>query len=290
MRKPLIAALVAGAIASVPAFSSFAQGQQNRQVPLPSMATVSAAMQRTFGYDPKVTWTIHTIRPSAISNMTDVLVSMGKQPPVHLFLSPDGKNAIVGQMLPFGLDPFAPTRATLKVGRGPALGADKPKIDIFVFTELECPHCKAAHPILLRLAKDFPQIRLVFEHFPLPPSTHPWAMKAAAYAACTGHGKPFWDYVTAVFEKMEEITPATADERLQGIAKTVGLNPSALATCVAQPATRALIDNSRMLGEALDVNQVPTVFVNGRRVLSIATIPYEDLKQLVQFEIDHANR
>jgi protein-disulfide isomerase len=207
-----------------------------------------------------------------------------------LFVSYDGKNAIVGQMIPFGRDPFTSTRATLAAMQGPALGADRPKIDIVVFTDFECAHCKLAHPILLKLAKDFPQTRLVFEHFPFPQNVHPWAMKAAAYAACTGHAKPFWDYVTAVFEKADQITAASADEKLQGIARTVGLNPSALATCAGQPATKALIDKSLALGQALDVNQVPTVFINGRRVISIATIPYESLKQLVHFEIYHANR
>jgi protein-disulfide isomerase len=44
------------------------------------------------------------------------------------------------------------------------------------------------------------------------------------------------------------------------------------------------------LGESLDINETPTVFVNGRRVKSIASIPYEQLKAMVQFEIDHAGK
>ena len=32
------------------------------------------------------------------------------------------------------------------------------------------------------------------------------------------------------------------------------------------------------------------LFINGRRVLAIAEIPYPMLKNLVQFEIDHAGR
>jgi protein-disulfide isomerase len=44
------------------------------------------------------------------------------------------------------------------------------------------------------------------------------------------------------------------------------------------------------LGESLGVYQTPTVFVNGRAVLSFAGIPYDNLKALVQFEIDHAGK
>ena len=45
--------------------------------------------------------------------------------------------------------------------------------------------------------------------------------------------------------------------------------------------------------EALVYADAPTermVFINGRRVLSIASIPYDQLKGLVQFEIDHAGK
>ena len=52
------------------------------------------------------------------------------------------------------------------------------------------------------------------------------------------------------------------------------------------PASR----NHRRLGATLDVNETPTVFINGRRVPGIANIPYDNLKQLVQFEIDHAGK
>jgi protein-disulfide isomerase len=38
------------------------------------------------------------------------------------------------------------------------------------------------------------------------------------------------------------------------------------------------------------VNETPTVFVNGRRVRGVGDFPYEKLKELVQFEIDHAGK
>jgi protein-disulfide isomerase len=50
------------------------------------------------------------------------------------------------------------------------------------------------------------------------------------------------------------------------------------------------VNKSLKFGQSLDVNQTPTVFINGRRVLGIGDIPYEQLKTLVQFEIDHAGR
>lgn len=61
-------------------------------------------------------------------------------------------------------------------------------------------------------------------------------------------------------------------------------------SCAASPETEARVKKSLALGQSMDVTSIPTVFINGRRVLAIATIPYGSLKELVQFEIDHAGR
>src|SRR5690349_9344416 len=54
---------------------------------LPSHADIDAALQRSFGYDPAITWNILDIRSSPIPGVADVLVSMNKQNPVHLYVS-----------------------------------------------------------------------------------------------------------------------------------------------------------------------------------------------------------
>src|SRR5690348_16822865 len=56
---------------------------------LPSQAEIDIALKRTFGYDPAVTWTIYDIKPSAIPGLADVLISMNKQNPIHVYISPD---------------------------------------------------------------------------------------------------------------------------------------------------------------------------------------------------------
>src|SRR5947209_16860753 len=126
---------------------------------LPSRIQIEAAMTRNFGYDPAVTWQIYEVREAPIPGMADVLLSMNKQAPVHLYISADGQNAIVGELIPFGPNPFAPARQKLKAADGPARGPQAPVISMIEFSDLECPHCKAAQPILEKLAADFPQVR-----------------------------------------------------------------------------------------------------------------------------------
>ena len=259
---------------------------------LPSQGEIDLALKRTFGYDPGLSWTIYDIKPATIPGLVDVLVSMNKQPPIHVYVSPDTPYAIVGDMIPFGPDPFAPAREKLKSADGPAKGAASPAIDIVEFSDLECPHCKKAAPILDKLVMDFPQVRLRFEQFPLPASMHPWALKAAEYADCAGRQSKdgFWKYVDAIFENQGSIAAATADDNLKQYATAAGLDAAKVSACAANPDTETRIKKSMQLGQSLDVNQTPTVFINGRRVLGIGDIPYEQLKSLVQFEIDHAGK
>jgi protein-disulfide isomerase len=259
---------------------------------LPTTEEVDAALKRTLGYDPGVTWQIYEIKPAAVPGLADVLFAINKQAAQHIYLSAGAQSAIIGELIPFGADPFAPARAKLKGAFGPGRGGPNPPIDIVEFSDLECPHCKKAQPIMGKLAADFPQVRFVFQQFPLPASLHPWAMKAAQYADCAGqiNKDAFWKYVDAIFENQGGIALATADDKLKELAIVNGLDAMKVAACADSPETAARIKKSTDLGASLEVNETPTVFINGRRVRGVADIPYEKLKELVQFEIDHAGK
>jgi len=259
---------------------------------LPDRTQIDAAMQRSFGYDPGITWNIYDVRQSPIPGIAEVIVSINKQPPVHIYLAPDMKNAMIGEMIPFGPNPFAEAREKLQAADGPSRGAQKPAIEIVEFSDLQCPHCKVAQPVLEKLAGDFPQVRYVFQQFPLPASLHPWAMKAAEYADCAEkeNKEAFWKYIDSIFENQGSIALVTADDKLKELATAAGLDATKVSACAATPEAERRVGKSLQLGQSLDVDQTPTVFINGRRVNGIGTIPYEQLKALVQFEIDHAGK
>ncbi len=259
---------------------------------LPTKDEVDAYMKRSFGYDPGVQWQIVNIRDSGVPGIAEIIVSVNRGEPYHLYFSAASQTAFVGQVLPFGPNPFAATRAKLQGIFGPSRGGQDPPIQIVEFSDLECPHCKAAQPIVEKLAADFPQVRFTFQQFPLPASLHPWAMKAAQYADCAGqmNKDAFWKYVDAIFENQGGIALATADDKLKELATANGLDAGKIAACAASPETDARVKKSLTLGEALNVGQTPTVFINGRTMLGIASVPYDSLKNLVQFEIDHAGK
>src|SRR5947209_2042784 len=78
---------------------------------------VDSFMRHTFGWNPDLKWQVGNIGPSDAAGVTEANVTVetaqGQQMLV-LFVTPDGKYAINGDMVPFGADPFAPAREQLK--------------------------------------------------------------------------------------------------------------------------------------------------------------------------------
>ena len=63
-----------------------------------------------FGYDPTLTYKVADIRPSERKDWrrsTVVLSSPQGQNATKLYVTPDGKHALAGEIMPFGARPFA---------------------------------------------------------------------------------------------------------------------------------------------------------------------------------------
>ncbi len=261
---------------------------------LPTEETVNAYMHRMFGYDPGVKWKILSIGESEVPEMALVMLRVGEGEGrlTQLYVSQDGHHAIVGEALPFGADPFADDRARLaRDAKGPSIGDAKAPVTIVEFSDLECPHCKAAQPVIDRLVADEPGVRLVFQHFPLE-NLHPWAFKAATFAQCVAQRKPrtFWIFIRSVFDGQLDITEANAGDKLKELVKAAGLDGDTIAGCAGSDATKADVWASTELGKQLGVTGTPTVFINGRKIQSLGQLPYETLKKLVEFEVAESRK
>jgi protein-disulfide isomerase len=270
-----------------------AQSQSsNAQTALPSRADVQAALSRMLGYDPNISWQIISIRPSPVPDMADVLISINNQGPSHIYLSPDGKFGIIGEMIPFGPDPFAPARTQLANVTGPTLGAAQPAIRIVEFTDLECQPCVNAQATLEKIVTDFPAVQVTYVPFVLPAAQHPWALKAAEYADCVARldAAGFWKFMDGVLAGQAEIDPANANDKFAAILTSAGADPAKISACAFTPETSANIQKASDLAAAMDIASVPTVFINGRRLSSLGNAPYEQVKAIVKFELEHAGK
>lgn len=254
---------------------------------LPTEETVNGFLQSTFGYQPSLTWKIADIRPAkaqGLAQVTVILTTPQGQQQQQFYVTPDGKHAVLGEIIPFGTHPFEPYRKELALrAKGPSRGPADSPVTIVEFSDMQCPHCKAAQPVLEKLLADEPNAKLVFENFPLP--NHDWAAKAAAYNDCIGRQSKdaFWKFMASVYDSQAEITAATADAKLTALADKAGVKGSEIAACASQDETVGRVQGEVLLGQSVDVNSTPTLFINGRRIADLGQLPYEILKSLVEF-------
>ncbi|HLH35010.1 MAG TPA: thioredoxin domain-containing protein [Alloacidobacterium sp.] len=257
----------------------------------PSKDTVNAFLHQFWGYDPDRIWQIQAIQKTAapgVSKVT-VLAAQKTNPQIgtlQFFTTPDGQHLISNEVMPFGARPFdAPRKILQAEANGPSRGATSKDLLLVEFADFECPHCKAAQPTVQRLLQDFPNARYVFENLPLT-SIHTEAMKAALYSVCVAKlngNDAFFKFADLVFENQTALTPQTSDSTLNDAATKAGADAAKVGSCALTPEAKATVEASMKLAQTLNVNETPTLFVNGRGI-PMGAAPYETLKKIVEFQ------
>lgn len=258
----------------------------------PTTAEVDAFLKAIWGYDPNRTWRVEAIQKTSAPNVSKVTVfvadkSQGnKVESLRFFTTPDGKHAIADAVFSFAPHPYDALRATLdQRADGPSRGSANKSLEIVEFADLECPHCKEAAPIVADLVRDFPGAHFVFQNFPLI-EIHPYAAQGAAYGNCVAQSKgdaAFYTYIDSVFAHQESLTPELAQQTFDNAVTAAGADPAAIKACANTPAAKAKIAAEIKLAEDADIEQTPTLVINGH-ALAFGAIPYEQLKRIVAWD------
>jgi protein-disulfide isomerase len=266
--------------------------ERNFTAATPTRAEVESFLKSSWGYDSNRTWEVFAIQKTAAPGVSRVLVFVAEKsrPQIanlNFFITPDGHHLISGDsLIPFGAHPFAEARQTLEQrANGPYEGSASHDLELVEFADFECPHCKAAQPTIKRLIQDFPQAHFVFQNFPLV-NVHDQAFKAAAYGHCVakaGGNAAFFKYADDTFANQEGLTPENATQTLAHAVTAAGQDPAKIAACAASPATKTAIDADLQLAKDMDVNETPTLFIDGRPI-PVTALPYEQLKAIVQYQ------
>lgn len=263
----------------------------NFTIDTPSKDTVNAFLHEFWGYDPDRVWQVQAIQKTAapgVSKVT-VLAAQKTSPQIgtlQFFTTPDGQHLISSEVLPFGTRPFDAARKILQTdANGPSRGPASKDLLLVEFADFQCPHCKAAQPNVQRLLQDFPNAHYVFENLPLT-SIHSEALKAALYSVCVaklGGNDAFFKFTDLAFNNQQALTPQTSDVTLNDAVTKAGLDAAKVGSCALTPEAKATVDASIKLAQTLNVNETPTLFVNGRAV-PMGAAPYETLQKIVAFQ------
>lgn len=264
----------------------------NFTAPSPTVATVNDFLHALWGVDVNRTWSVASIEPTSAPGVVRVQVFVaektqpGKLAQTILYITPDGKHAIAGEVVNFGPRPFEETRTLLQQqADGPARGAAGKELELVEFADLQCPNCKAAQETMDRLIQDFPQARVVFENLPLT-AVHPYAFEAAAVGLCVRQAKGdpgFFTYAQKVYDAQADLTAEKADATLRAAVTAAGADPAAAMSCASTPATKDAVNVSVKLAAQIGVSNTPTLVVNGR-ALPLGQIPYDGLARLIVYQ------
>lgn len=280
----------APAPAAAPAFPPI--DPANFTAAAPTKEMVNGFLQTSWGYDDTRVWQVAAILKTTVEGLSKVIIYVGdktgKQKPsgIQFFALPDGKHIIAGdEVLPFGEHPYTEYRTLAQQkADGPYRGAAGKDFEIIEFADFQCPHCKEAQANMDKLAVDFPKARIVYQNYPLP--QHKEAAGAAAYGVCVakqGGSTAFYTFAAAVFEGQDGLASSDgATLTLNSAVTKAGLDPAKIGTCAKDPATIANVDASVKLAKELNINQTPTLLVNGRQIP--ANGPYDTIKQIIQYQ------
>jgi protein-disulfide isomerase len=144
----------------------------------------------------------------------------------------------------------------------PTYGNVNAPVTVIVFADFECPHCKAEAPVLRKAVQNYRgEAKLVFMHFPL--NMHDRA-QAAAVAAEAAHAQgKFWEMHDLIFDHQEQLE----DEDLERYASKIrGLDVGKWKADYESEAAQLAVAKDRALGEGLDIQGTPAVYINGREL------------------------
>lgn len=167
---------------------------------------------------------------------------------------------------------------------------DGARVLVAIFSDYQCPHCRAAHEAYRSLIAKYPapDVRFVLKHFPLERECNSYMSMDVHSASCeaaaavvlarqTGKAAQMEEWL---FAHQESLTPSAvrvAAKDVGGIADFNGSYPDALKEVRADA----------MLGGQLGVSSTPTLFLNNRK-LPAGVVDPAGLDAIIELELQRA--
>ena len=143
-------------------------------------------------------------------------------------------------------------------------------VTIIEFSDYQCPFCKRfyeeSHQTIMDDYVATGKVRYVYRDFPL--DSHPQALSAATAANCAGEQDHYWEMHNMLLDNQDEWSfNPSANQIFQNYASELNLNTEDFSKCLSDNQQVQEISNDQNDGIAATVEQTPTVFINGRKIV-----------------------
>lgn len=138
---------------------------------------------------------------------------------------------------------------------------------LLIFTDYECPYCKALEVILDSLEKmpDF-SVRRAYRNYPL--QQHQYADTAALYAVCAASGGRFEQLHREMFAYSGSLTLSVLDS----LTTRAGMDRAVMRNCMSSDSARQIVDADISVAKELRIPGTPMVYFNGRLIAPRLTV------------------
>jgi protein-disulfide isomerase len=164
-----------------------------------------------------------------------------------------------------------------------AIGNADAPVTIEVWSDFQCPACgflaRAVKPDLVEEFVRPGTVRIVYRDFAFLGNE---SQQSAAAARCAGEQGRFWQFHDYLFENQEgRDEGAFRRERLDLIARTIGLDMEAFGACLGSNAPFEAVAADTAAGRQAGIGATPTLGVNG--VLQApGALPIEQLRTIIE--------
>lgn len=169
-------------------------------------------------------------------------------------------------------------KAPLITADDPSVGADRPAVNLVIFSDFTCRFCADQEKILKSVLSLYPdKVRLIRKDYPEGDAASA-SWQAALAGRCAAGQDRFW--------QMDELLYQARDwsaDGLQKLARAGGLDPASFKNCLEEKIYQKAIEDNITEANTLDISGVPFIFVNNREFLGEAS--FEELKAAVEKEL-----
>jgi protein-disulfide isomerase len=156
-----------------------------------------------------------------------------------------------------------------------AFGPANAKVTVVEFSDFQCPYCSRAANVVHQIKEKYgDKVHFVFRQFPLPMHQNAHVAAEAALAA-NGQGK-FWEYHDRLFKNQQQLDRAGLEEQ----AKQAGLNMATFKKSLDEHKFAPTVDADMKLGESVQVQGTPSMFINGARVQNPTS--FESVSEMIE--------
>ena len=152
-------------------------------------------------------------------------------------------------------------------------GRDDAALQLVEFGDYQCPTCAAYHRMVSEVMSRYPaDVRLEFHHFPLV-SIHGNSYYASMAAEAAAEQGKFWEMHDLIFERQGIWAPTSnAESMFAGYAEELGLDMDLFRAAARSNEAEARVNKDVSQARGLNLNSVPSFFVDGR-LLPLNLVP-----------------